>query len=83
MEERIVSVRKLTVPSEAKAALNEPPKPLSVEVLMSIRRVVARDVFGPTLRPTFKQRLLEFSSIAAIKAGWAADHWQKMQRKKK
>lgn len=81
---------KINLSPEALAALNAdgaeikaPPKPLSNKTIQIIRMGVARVLFGPTMRPNFNSQLLTFVSFAAIKASWAADHWQRMQTAKK
>jgi hypothetical protein len=78
-------MKKVSLSPEALAALNAdnpeplkaPPKPLSKKAVQIIRMHVAEVLFGPTLKPTLKQQLLGYSSFAAIKAGWAADHFQR------
>jgi len=81
---------KIELSPEALAALNAegaelkaPPKPLNPMGVHACRRAVARAVFGPTMKPTFKQQLLAFPSYAAVKAVWAADHFQKVQTAKR
>ena len=76
---------KITLPADALAALNAegaelkaPPKPLNPMVVYACRRTVARAVFGPIMHKIFKQQLLTFVSFDAIKAHWAANHFQKM-----
>ena len=78
------AIRKISLDPEALAALNAdrvvplkaPPKPLSAKAVQAIRKQVAEALFGPSMKPTFKQQLLTFSSFAAVKASWAADWWQ-------
>ena len=85
------AIRKISLPPEALAALNAdrvvplkaPPKPWPLKAQMVIRNQVAKTFFGPSMRPTFKQQLLTFSSFAAVKASWAADYWQRKQTAKK
>ena len=79
-----MSMKKLSLDPKAIAALNAegaelatPSKPLSNETVNVIRRGMARAVFGPTMMPTFRQRCLMWTSGAAIKASWAADHFQR------
>lgn len=82
---------KITLPPEALAALNAesdepikaPPKPLPMAVQRLIHEQVAKAVHGPSMRPTFKQQLLHFPSYAAMKAVWAADHFQRMAAERK
>ena len=81
------TMRKVNIPPEAKAALEKNgavkfDKPLSTKTIQIIRRVVAREVFGPAMKPTFRQQLLAFVSFAAIKAGWAASWWQLKMKEK-
>ncbi len=82
-------MRKITLSPEAMAALNAedaelkvPPKPLPDKAIQMIRKRAVKTLFGPSMKPTFKQQLLTFPSYAAIKASWAADHWQKMMEVK-
>lgn len=46
---------------------------------LRIRNDLLRAVFGEAMAPTFRDRLLMYSSFAAIKHHWAAYHWQKMR----
>ena len=78
-------MRKISLDSEALAALEADgavkfDKPLPDKAIQIIRRGVAKAIFGPTMKPAFKSQLLTFVSFAAIKASWAADHWQRRQR---
>lgn len=57
-------------------------RPLPIEVLRACRAQVAGAAFGLTMKPTFKRQLFTFSSFAAIKAGWAADHFERMARER-
>ncbi len=87
MEERTASM-KINLTPEAIAALNAdadvplkaPPKPLPPRAVQVIRKQIAEVVFGPSLRPTFKQQLLGFSASRAVHASRAADHFQRMAR---
>jgi hypothetical protein len=84
------AVRKISLTPEALAALNaestEPvrpaPQPLPPMAVQVIRKQIAEAVFGPSMKPTFRQQLLAFSSFSAIKAGWAAAHWQLKMKEK-
>jgi len=78
---------KLSLPPEAIAALEADgrtkiTRPLSDKEILIIRKIAARTLFGPSMRPTFKQQILTFSSFAAIKTSWVATYWQKIQRMK-
>lgn len=87
MEERTASM-KINLTPEAIAALNAdadvplkaPPRPMPTQIVQLIRRQVAEVIFGPSLKPTFRQQLLRFSASRAIKACWAADNFQRMAR---
>lgn len=81
------AMRKISLNSEALAALEADGKvkfnrPLSAKMIQTIRQSVARRLFGPAMRPTFKQRLLTFSSFVAFKVCWAADWWQLKMKEK-
>ena len=83
-------MRKISLDPEALAALNAEgtimpvglPKSLPDDVVQVIRKQIAGTVFGPSMKPTFRQQLFTFVSFAAIKASWAADNFQRMQRRK-
>jgi len=80
-------MKKISLSPEAMAALEKDSavkfnKPLPDKALKIIRMIVAESVFGPTMKPKFKQQLLYFSSFIAIKSSWAADHFLKMMEKK-
>lgn len=82
------AIRKISLDPAALAALEKDgdikfTKPLSVKTIQVIRKRVAKTLFGPSMRPTFKQQLLAFASFAAFKASWAADYWQRKQTAKK
>ena len=84
-------MKKISLSPEALAALNAesdepikvPPKPLPLKAQNIISMGVREAMFGPTMKPSLRSRLLMWTSHAAIKASWAADHWQKMQTAKK
>lgn len=78
---------KVTLSPEALAALEADgdvkfDRPLHPTVVRACRAQVVRVAFGPTMKPTFNQQLLTFSSFAAIKAGWAANHFERMARER-
>lgn len=77
-------MKRITMTPEAMAALNAngPIRPMSDKMIQVIRKGVARAMFGPTLRPTFRWQLLTFSSFAAIQASWAADNFQRRYRER-
>lgn len=80
-------IRKITLDPEALAALEANvevkfDKPLLGKVIRTIRQGLAKAIFGSTMKPTFKSQLLTFVSFAAIKASWAADHWQSKMTEK-
>lgn len=81
------AIRKISLDPEALAALEADGKikfdrPLSAKVIQTIRQSVARRMFGPTMKPSFRQQLLTFPSYAAFKACWAADWWQLRMKEK-
>lgn len=81
------AMEKISLPPEALAALEADgkitfDKPLPPKVIQTIRQNVARRLFGPTMKPTFKQQLLTFPSYAAFSACWAADWWQLKMKEK-
>ena len=81
------AIHKISLPPEALAALEADgavkfDKPLPDKAIRVIRQGIAKAVFGPSMKPTFKSQLLTFVSFAAIKASWAADHWQRRQRER-
>jgi len=49
------------------------------ESLARIHTDIAWVMFGEAMQPTFRARLLMYSSFAAIKHHWAADNWQRKQ----
>ena len=82
-------MKKISLDPAALAALNaespkpiRSPKPLPDKMIQIIRRGLAVTLFGPTMLPTFKSQLLTFSSVAAIKTSWAADHFQRRYRER-
>ncbi len=81
------SSRRITLDPEALAALEADgavkfDRPLPPKVIQTIRQSVARRLFGPTMTPTIKQRLLTFPSYSAFNACWAADWWQLKMKEK-
>lgn len=85
---------KVNLPPEALAALNktsdEPViKAAPVMVLPERAQRVAHaqvmhSLFGPSMKPTFRQQLLHYSSFAAIKASWESDEFsRKMKERRK
>jgi len=83
------AIKRVSLSPEALAALNadevvvKPRKKLSQKAQRTTSMKARELLFGPTMKPTFKQQLLTFSSFAAIKASWAADYWQRQQTAKK
>lgn len=83
-------MEKISLSPETLAALNTesdeplkaPPKPLSNKAIRIIRKRIVENLFGPPMRPTFKQQLLVFVSFAAVKSSWAADYWQMVYERK-
>lgn len=84
-------MKKISMNPEAMAALQsaegEVAKKKSTlrlprESRLRLREDMLRTLFGDTMLPTFRARLLMYSSFAAIKHHWAATHWQKMQAKR-
>jgi len=83
-------MKKISMSPEAMAALKadggvvKPRKTLRLPdvSLIRIRQGMARIMFGPSMKPTHRERLLQFTSFAAIKASWAADYWQSQQSRK-
>jgi hypothetical protein len=76
--------RKVNMPPEALASLNavsDTPikKPLSAKTINVIHNRVAETLYGPLMKPTFKQQLLGFPSYRAMTAVWAASYWQRQQ----
>ena len=81
------AIRKISLDPEALAALEADravkfDKPLSDKTIQVIRKVLAKTLFGPTMRLRFRPQLLTFVSFAAIKASWAADYWQLRMKEK-
>jgi len=81
------AVRKISLDPAALAALEKDgavkfDKPLPPKVVQIIHKRVMKALFGPSMKPTFKQQLLQYSSFAAIKASWAADYWQNKMTEK-
>ena len=62
--------------------LPAPPKPLPAKAQRVIQKQVVKAVFGPSMKPTFRHRCLGWTSFNAIKASWAADHWQRKMEEK-
>ncbi len=88
-EDGVQAVKHLALNPQAIATLNAagaklkaPAKPLSDKAVQIIRRSVARTVFGPSMQPTLRQRCRMWTSFAAVKAGWAAAHWQQKMKEK-
>ena len=83
-------MRKISLDPEAMAALEVagntklrgPPNILPQWAQQVILKQVAETFFDPSMRPTFKAQLLGYSSFRAIKANWAADHFQRMMEAK-
>lgn len=68
----------LTIPDDAKDALagglperaKRVPNPQAqAAIAKAVNDVVRRQLFGPRMRPTFKQQLLMWSSFRALNAG--------------
>lgn len=81
------AIRKITLDPEAVAALEADTevkfdKPLSDKTIQIIRKVLAKTLFGPSMKPPIESQLLTFVSFAAIKASWAADYWQLRMKEK-
>lgn len=68
--------------AESNEPIKAPLKPLPLAIVQTIRRQIAETFPGPFINPSFKSRLLMFVSLEAIKAGWAADHFQRMARER-
>lgn len=67
----MTGVRKITVPSEAKAALEKHGKmkfgiPVNPQLVKFIHAHIMDLRFGPTLKPTTRQMLRHFSSFGTI-----------------
>ncbi len=84
-------MKKISMNPEAMAALQsaegevaKPRKAIRIPQVSAarIRQDMMRVMFGESMKPTNKARLLMWTSHAAVKAAWAADHWQKMQAEK-
>lgn len=82
------AIRKVSLDPAALAALEKDgdvkftrPPPLKAQRV--IRERVLKALYGPTMKPTFKQQLLGFPSYRALTAVWAASYWQRQQTAKK
>ncbi len=79
--------QKIELSEEALAALKAsgftpPPEPLPLWMQVEIREQVRETFFGRNLKPPFKIQCLGWTSFRAIKAVWAADHFERMNKEK-
>ena len=78
-------MRKINMSPEAMAALQSaeggvikptaPPLKLPRVSLLRLRNNMLHTLFGEAMQPTFRARLLMYSSFAAILATWRADNF--------
>lgn len=78
------TVCKISLDPAALAALEKDggvkfTKPLPLKAQQVIRKRVLKALYGPAMKPTFKQQLLGFPAYRPILSGWAADYWQRQQ----
>lgn len=74
--------RKISLSPEAMAALQSDEKvvdfskPLSPKVVRIIRKQIMQNVFGPNMRPTFRQQLLQFVSLGVLATVKQGREWR-------
>lgn len=75
-------MKKVSLDPATAAALDlpAPPRPLPMWARQTIHNQVARALFGPLMRPKFKQLLRYSSSSVALLTGWPA--WAERYRQK-
>ena len=59
-----------------------PPEPLPMWMQVVLREQVRETFFGPSKKPPFRVQCLGWTSFRAIKAVWAADHWERKMKEK-